>query len=142
MFAGACLAPNLVGADKVIRKDGSKVIMMQHPTWRTEALGLWECLRTDTWILYLFPMFFASNWFYTYHFNVCIPVFSCGAFIDKYRTLISQISISAPVVSTTLLTGAHKSSVHGHSPAGTTGHVSGDAFAPFVPSCSSAFTHW
>lgn len=42
---------------------------MKHPTWKTEILGLWETLRLDTYIVLLFPMFFASNWFYTYQFN-------------------------------------------------------------------------
>jgi hypothetical protein len=69
MVCGALLAPNLVRADKVIRKDGSRVIVQQHPTWKTEFIGLWKCLKTDTFILLLFPMFFASNWFYTYHPN-------------------------------------------------------------------------
>jgi hypothetical protein len=43
--------------------------MMQHPTWKTEILGLWKTLRTDPYILLLFPMFFSSNWFYTYQFQ-------------------------------------------------------------------------
>jgi len=42
---------------------------MKNPTWKTEIVGLWETLRTDLYILLLFPMFFASNWFYTYQFN-------------------------------------------------------------------------
>jgi hypothetical protein len=42
---------------------------MKHPTWKTELLGLWETLRSDPYIILLFPMFFASNWFYTYQFN-------------------------------------------------------------------------
>lgn len=35
----------------------------------SEIMGLWETFLTDTYILLLFPMFFASNWFYTYQFN-------------------------------------------------------------------------
>ena len=42
---------------------------MKHPTWRTEIVGLWETLRSDAYIILLFPMFFASNWFYTYQFQ-------------------------------------------------------------------------
>lgn len=140
MFAGACLAPNLVGADKIIRKDGSKVIMMQHPTWKSEARGLWECLSTDTWLLFLFPMFFVSNWFYTYHFNVCILVTSRSICFDKYRTSISPTSTFAHEDSITSPTGVHKLSAHGHLLAGTTGRVLDAASAPFARSCSSAFT--
>ena len=42
---------------------------MKHPTWKTEIVGLWETLRDDSYIILLFPMFFASNWFYTYQYN-------------------------------------------------------------------------
>jgi hypothetical protein len=35
----------------------------------TEIMGLWETFFTDPYILALFPMFFASNWFYAYHFT-------------------------------------------------------------------------
>ncbi|KAH0542843.1 hypothetical protein FGG08_002797 [Glutinoglossum americanum] len=69
MFFGAILALFLVDSKNVIRDDGSKVIVMKHPTWTTEFMGLWEVLRTDTYIVALFPMFFASNWFYSYQFN-------------------------------------------------------------------------
>jgi hypothetical protein len=31
--------------------------------------GLFETFRTDYYIVLLFPMFWASNWFYTYQFN-------------------------------------------------------------------------
>ena len=68
-FLGACLAWCLVDAKSVLRPDGTKVIVMKNPTFKTEVFGLWQTLRTDLYILFLFPMFFASNWFYTYHFN-------------------------------------------------------------------------
>lgn len=66
---GACLAWTLVDAKHVVRRDGSRIILMKHPTWKTEIIGLWETLWSDPYILLLFPMFFASNWFYTYQFN-------------------------------------------------------------------------
>jgi hypothetical protein len=69
MFLGALFALCLCDAGKVIREDGSRVILMKNPTWKTEIFGLWETLRTDSYIVLLFPMFFASNWFYTYQFN-------------------------------------------------------------------------
>lgn len=68
-FLGACLAWTLVDAQNVIRSDGSRVILMKHPSWQSEILGLFEVLRTDIWIVLMFPMFLSSNWFYTYHFN-------------------------------------------------------------------------
>lgn len=66
---GALLAWFLVDAKNVVRDDGSHVILMKNPTWKTEIWGLWEVFLTDPYILFLFPMFFASNWFYTYQFN-------------------------------------------------------------------------
>jgi hypothetical protein len=69
MFVGLLLSIFLCDADKVIRQDGSKVILMKNPSWKTEFKGLWETLYTDPWILLLFPMFFASNVFYTYQNN-------------------------------------------------------------------------
>ena len=68
-FFGACLAWSLIDARSVVRSDGSHVILMKNPSWRSELLGLFEVLQSDIWIVFLFPMFFASNWFYTYHFN-------------------------------------------------------------------------
>lgn len=66
---GFLLTMALVNPKNVIRDDGSKIIMMKNPTWRTEIFGLWEVFLTDPYIVLMFPMFFASNWFYTYHFN-------------------------------------------------------------------------
>ncbi|KAF2767620.1 MFS general substrate transporter [Teratosphaeria nubilosa] len=68
-FIGACLALTLVNAKQVVRKDGSRIILMKHPTWQTELMGLWSTLLSDPYIVLLWPMFFASNWFYTYQFN-------------------------------------------------------------------------
>lgn len=69
MFLGAIFALCLCDAGKVIREDGSRVVLMKNPTWKTELVGLYETLIHDSYIIFLFPMFFASNWFYTYQFN-------------------------------------------------------------------------
>jgi hypothetical protein len=39
---------------------------MKNPTWVTEFKGLYETLRNEWWIVFLFPAFFSSNIFYTY----------------------------------------------------------------------------
>lgn len=80
---GAGLAWCLVDAKNVIRADGSKVIVMKHPSWKSEFLGLWETIQSDPYIIALFPMFFASNWFYTYHFNQV----NAGYFNTRTRAL-------------------------------------------------------
>ncbi|KAJ8113588.1 hypothetical protein OPT61_g4314 [Boeremia exigua] len=76
-FLGACLSWTLTDAKHVIRRDGSRIILMKQPTWQSEFYGLWETFRSDPYITLLFPMFFASNWFYTYQFNdVNLPRFN------------------------------------------------------------------
>ncbi len=69
MFVGAILAWTLCDSKKVERADGSHVIVIKNPTWKTEIWGLYEVLRSDFYIVLYFPMFFASNWFYPYQFN-------------------------------------------------------------------------
>ncbi|TFK38635.1 major facilitator superfamily domain-containing protein [Crucibulum laeve] len=59
----------MANPNKMIRTDGTKVTTLRHPSWKVELYGLWLTLRTDPMILLLFPMFFASNWFYTWQFN-------------------------------------------------------------------------
>ncbi|KAG0698386.1 MFS general substrate transporter [Suillus ampliporus] len=55
--------------NKMIRTDGTRVNTVRHPSWKTEFFSLFVALKTDPWILFLFPMFFASNYFYTWQFN-------------------------------------------------------------------------
>ncbi|KAK5997351.1 hypothetical protein PT974_02707 [Cladobotryum mycophilum] len=69
MFIGSLISLFMLNADKIIREDGTKVILMKNPSWSSEFMGLWETLYTMPWILLLFPMFFASNIFYTYQNN-------------------------------------------------------------------------
>lgn len=56
----------MVDPKHMVRSDGTRVPVPQHPSWKTEFEGLWVALRTDPYIVLLFPMFFASNWFYTW----------------------------------------------------------------------------
>lgn len=67
---------------------------MKNPTWKTEILGLWETLRTDPYILFLFPMFFASNWFYTYQFNDV----NAAKFDTRTRALNSTLYWTAQIL--------------------------------------------
>ncbi|EGO56083.1 hypothetical protein NEUTE1DRAFT_122715 [Neurospora tetrasperma FGSC 2508] len=66
---GAFLALMICDVDKVLREDGSRVIMMKNPSWITEFRGLFETITSEPWVVLLFPMFFASNTFYTYQSN-------------------------------------------------------------------------
>ncbi|KAK7688035.1 hypothetical protein QCA50_008405 [Cerrena zonata] len=53
----------------MVRSDGTKIECPRHPTLRAALWGMWTSLRKDPYIVLLFPMFFASNWFYTWQFN-------------------------------------------------------------------------
>lgn len=53
----------------MIRDDGTRVVMKKHPTWRSEFQGMWDTLKYEPYVVCLFPMFWASNWFYTYQQN-------------------------------------------------------------------------
>ncbi|KAG6380477.1 major facilitator superfamily domain-containing protein [Boletus reticuloceps] len=55
--------------NKMIRTDGTKVVTPRSPSWKSEFYNLWVAVITDPMILLLFPMFFASNYFYTWQFN-------------------------------------------------------------------------
>lgn len=66
MAIGAILALMICDADKIVREDNTKVIVMKNPSWSTEIKGLWETLYSAPWVVLLFPMFFSSNIFYTY----------------------------------------------------------------------------
>ncbi|KAK3192399.1 hypothetical protein K4F52_001612 [Lecanicillium sp. MT-2017a] len=94
MFIGAVLSFGLCNADKVIREDGSKVIVMKNPTWSSEIIGLWQTLRQQPWILLLFPMFFCSNIFYTYQNNVV----NGAAFNNRTRALNGLLYWFAQIV--------------------------------------------
>lgn len=75
MAFGAILALGLVDADKIIRSDGTKVVLMKNPSWKSELMGLWTCIRAEPYIILMFPMFFCSNWFYTYQENAINEVY-------------------------------------------------------------------
>jgi MFS family permease len=66
---GVTIPLAMADPNKMIRTDGTKVTTNRQPSWKTEIVGLWVALRTDPMIIMLFPMFLASNWFYTWQFN-------------------------------------------------------------------------
>jgi len=77
MASGFVLACFLANPKLVRRSDGSGIILMKNPSWKSEILGLFETLKTDAYIVGLFPLFIASNWFYAYHFQaVNLPYFN------------------------------------------------------------------
>lgn len=67
---------------------------MKHPSWKSELYGLYETLLSDPYIILLFPMFFASNWFYTYQFNGV----NLAQFNVRTRSLNSVLYWSAQIL--------------------------------------------
>ncbi|KAJ5201378.1 uncharacterized protein N7498_006041 [Penicillium cinerascens] len=86
MAIGALLAVFLCNASDVIREDGSRVILMKNPSWKSELAGLWETLRFEPFVVLLFPMFFVSNWFYIYQQNAVN-----GAYFDTRTKALNSL---------------------------------------------------
>ncbi|KAL8284006.1 hypothetical protein RQP46_005119 [Phenoliferia psychrophenolica] len=66
---GAFIPFLLTDPGTMVRDDGTRVVIPIHPSWYSELKGMWMILRLDLYIPLLFPMFLASNWFYTWQFN-------------------------------------------------------------------------
>ena len=69
MFTGCIIAFCLKSSSKIIRHDGTPVEPPMHMTAWQELRGVWDTIVSEPLIITLFPLFFASNWFYTYQFN-------------------------------------------------------------------------
>jgi len=98
MLLGAILALGLCNAGNVIRKDGSKVILMKNPSWKTEIVGLFETIIQNPWVVLLFPMFFSSNIFYTYHLNNM----NGAHFTTRTRALNNTLYWSSQIIGATI----------------------------------------
>ncbi|KAG0072980.1 hypothetical protein BGZ90_011723 [Linnemannia elongata] len=68
MTIGALGSVALLPTNKVFRKDGSPVVKVAYANPTGEFLAVIK-LFADWRMLCLVPMFFSSNWFYTYQFN-------------------------------------------------------------------------
>jgi hypothetical protein len=56
MTLGCVVGCFLLPTKKIVRPDGSRVILMKHPSWKSEFLALWELIRTDYYIVLMFPV--------------------------------------------------------------------------------------
>lgn len=93
-FLGAILSMGLTNANNIIRRDGTKVILMKNPSWKTEFIGLWETVVDDPWVVLLFPLFWSSNTFYTYQLNIMNGVY----FTTRARALNNVLYWSAQII--------------------------------------------
>ena len=98
-LCGAALCFGLVKTERVIRVDGTKVLNVVHGSVWSEAKGLYTTIVTDPWIIVLFPMFFASNFFYTPQFND----YNSYYFDLRTRSLNNLLYWSAQIIGAYLL---------------------------------------
>ncbi|KDQ24969.1 hypothetical protein PLEOSDRAFT_1078907 [Pleurotus ostreatus PC15] len=89
----------MANPDNMVRTDGTKVTSPRHASWKTGVVGLWLTLRDDPMILLLFPMFFASNWFYTWQFNE----YNGTVFNIRARSLNNLVYWMAQIVGSLLM---------------------------------------
>ncbi|KAG0023660.1 hypothetical protein BGZ81_008039 [Podila clonocystis] len=68
MVLGAFLTVLLLPTSKVFRKDGSPVVKVKYSNPLSELKSIFALFK-DWRMLALIPMFFASNWVYTYQFT-------------------------------------------------------------------------
>lgn len=75
----------MVNPQDMIRTDGTKISPPRHPSWKTEFIGLAVTIKTDPLIIMLFPMFLASNWFYTWRMYVHRTCFTDLTSISEFN---------------------------------------------------------
>lgn len=96
---GVFLPLLMANPDKVIRTDGTRVNQVRCPSWKTELFRLYVALKTDPWIILLFPMFFASNYCYTWEYNN----YNGAIFTIRARGLNSLMSYTSQVFGSVFL---------------------------------------
>ncbi|KAF8133188.1 MFS general substrate transporter [Boletus edulis] len=94
-LVGVVLTFFMADPNKMIRTDGTKVVQPSHPSWKTEFVNLFVALIKDPWIVLLFPMFFASNYFYTWQFND----YNAAIFTIRARGLNNLVYSTAQIFS-------------------------------------------
>ncbi|KAJ7108668.1 major facilitator superfamily domain-containing protein [Mycena epipterygia] len=98
---GALIPIIMVDPKNVIRTDGTQLPSVRNAPWKVELLGLYITLKTDPMIILLFPMFFASNWFYTWQFKE----YNGALFNIRTRSLNSMLYWSAEIVGSLVMAG-------------------------------------
>lgn len=56
-------------AKSIQRTDGSHVVLPEKVGWTSGTVNLMRRLKTDSYIIALFPLFFSSNYFFPYQLN-------------------------------------------------------------------------
>lgn len=87
MAFGCAVTAFMLPVSKVRKADGTRVIYQKSTSIKTELLELFLTIKKEPFILLMFPMFFASNWFYTYQMSD----FNAGRFNIRTRSLNSLL---------------------------------------------------
>ncbi|KAF9280688.1 hypothetical protein BGZ68_007087 [Mortierella alpina] len=93
MTFGALMSVLLLPASKVFRKDGTPVVKIKYSSPISELKSVFALFK-DWRMLSLVPLFFASNWVYTYQFT------AAARFAGFYKFVQNLGGILAPVVQT------------------------------------------
>ncbi|CAK9871081.1 unnamed protein product [Sphagnum jensenii] len=99
MAIGSLLILLLLPPTQVIRDDGTPVAVYKYSSWTTEGIEIAK-LFADWRMLCLIPMFFTSNWFYTYQFSV---VNGGGLFTTRTRALNGTLYWSSQILGSNLM---------------------------------------
>ncbi|KAJ8291970.1 UNC93-like protein [Rhodotorula toruloides] len=84
----------LVDPATMVRSDGTRVIPPVHPTWKKEVVGMWQLMRKEVILVFLLPLFFSSNFGYTWQQNS----FNGALFTLRTRSLNSFLFWSCQMV--------------------------------------------
>ncbi|KAI9315014.1 major facilitator superfamily domain-containing protein [Dichotomocladium elegans] len=77
MGLGIVLTFLLVSPSRVVRHDGTKVLVHEAASWSTEIMNVIRVVK-DWRMLCLAPAFLCSNWFYAYQFHMNAVYFDAG----------------------------------------------------------------
>ncbi|KAG1751367.1 MFS general substrate transporter [Suillus paluster] len=96
---GVFLPLLMANPDNMIRTDGTRVNQVSHTSWKTELFSLYVALKTDPWIILLFPMFLASNFCYAWEYND----YNGAIFTIRARSLNNVMSWTAQIFGSVLI---------------------------------------
>lgn len=89
---GLPLALALSPPQKVVRDDGTRVVILKQTSWRAEAVAIWKLLRTKR-ILLLIPVFIFGQWSSPYESNYFATYFTVRSrALGSFMTACSGIT--------------------------------------------------